>query len=136
MNDYDISALINRIKRLEDEVFGKKVNITQNNTKASKKIKNPPLDFSLNIRAFVKKFATKKSGAKKFVLLLAFLTKEEVGKDITLAEIQREWNKMSGKGMLGKFNRFYPNSAKTQGWINSKKSGIYCLANSWKEAYE
>ena len=136
MNNNDISMLIKRIECLEAEVFGKKENITKNNTKDSKKTKNPPLDFSVNIRAFVKKFATKKSGAKKFVLLLAFFTKGEVGKDVASADLQKEWNRMSGKGMLGKFNRFYTNSAKTQGWINSKKNGIYCLADNWKEAYE
>ena len=136
MDNNDISMLIKRIERLEAEIFGNKVINTKNSIKNPKKQKNPPLNFSINVRAFVQKFATKKSGAKKFVLLLAFLTKGEIGKNVAVTDIRKEWNKMSGKKMLGKFNTFHPNSAKTKGWVDSEKSGIYCLTDNWQEAYE
>lgn len=134
MSKNDLSSLITRIERLEAEVFGNKVNDARKNVKIS--TKNPKLDFSINIRAFVKRFVADKSGPKKFVLLLAYLAKSETGKNIALGEIRKEWNRMSGKNLLGKFNRFYPNEAKTQGWIDSKEYGTYCLADSWQESYE
>ena len=136
MSKNDLSSLIIRIERLEVEVFGDKVKRTKDSIKTSAKTKNQKLDFSINIRAFVKRLAADKSGPKKFVLLLAYLAKGEIGKNVVLGDIRKEWNKMSGKKLLGKFNRFYPNEAKTQGWIDSKEYGTYCLANSWQESYE
>ncbi len=125
------SLLEKRIDRLESEVFKKTM---LNNNKVKKAIKTKNLDFSINIRAFVKQYAPKKSGGKKFVLILAFLTKGEVKKDIKLTDITKRWNKMSAKNLLGcKFNNFYPNDAKTKGWVDSKKYGAYCLTDSWKE---
>ena len=70
------------------------------------------------------------------MLLLAYLAKGEIGKDVALADIRKEWGKMSGKNNLGKFNRFYPNEAKSQGWVDSAEYGTYCLSDSWQEAYE
>lgn len=136
MSKNDLSSLISRVELLEAEVFGNKAKHNKNNTKTTVKTKNPKLDFSINIRAFVKRFATDKSGPKKFVLLLAYLTKGETGKNVVLGDIRKEWGKMSGKNLLGKFNRFYPNEAKTQGWIDSKEYGTYCLADTWQESYE
>ena len=136
MNKNDLSSLINRVERLEAEVFGDKPKQVKDKIKTFAKIKNSKLDFSINIRAFVKRFATDKSGPKKFVLLLAYLTKSETGKNVVLGDIRKEWGKMSGKNLLGKFNRFYPNEAKTQGWIDSKEYGTYCLADTWQESYE
>lgn len=136
MSKNDLSLLITRVELLEAEVFGDKAKHTKDNAKPSAKTKSPKLDFSINIRAFVKRFATDKSGPKKFVLLLAYLTKGEIGKNIVLGDIRKEWGKMSGKNLLGKFNRFYPNEAKTQGWIDSKEYGTYCLADTWQESYE
>lgn len=136
MSKNDLSSIISRIERLEAEVFGDKAKRAKDNAKTPVKTKNPKLDFSINIRAFVKRFATDKSGPKKFVLLLAYLTKGEIGKNVVLGDIRKEWGKMSGKNLLGKFNRFYPNEAKTQGWIDSKEYGTYCLADTWQESYE
>lgn len=136
MSNNDLSSLITRIDRLEAEVFGAKFKHTKESANISAKTKNPKLDFSINIRAFVKRFVADKSGPKKFVLLLAYLAKGEAGKNVVLGDIRKEWNKMSGKNLLGKFNRFYPNEAKTQGWVDSKEYGTYCLADSWQESYE
>lgn len=136
MSKNDLSSLITRIERLEAEVFSDKVKRVNAGTDISAKTKNPKLDFSINIRAFVKRFVADKSGPKKFVLLLAYLAKNEIGKNVALSDIRKEWNRMSGKNLLGKFNRFYPNEAKTQGWIDSKEYGTYCLADSWQESYE
>src|SRR3989338_4339722 len=136
MSKNDLPSLITRIEGLEAEVFGGKVKHTEESAKTPAKTKNQKLDFSINIRAFVKRFVADKSGPKKFVLLLAYLAKSELGKNVALSDIRKEWNRMSGKNLLVKFNRFYPNEAKTQGGIDSKEYGTYCLADDWQKSYE
>ncbi|OGF64263.1 hypothetical protein A2661_00770 [Candidatus Giovannonibacteria bacterium RIFCSPHIGHO2_01_FULL_45_24] len=135
MND---NQLITRVEKAEKDIADLKKAVFGNN-RPKPKIKgssHQEPDFSLNIRAFVKRYAAGKSGPKRFVLLLAFLTKSEVGVDVELEKVRNEWSKMSAKNLLGKFNRFYPNEAKTQGWADSKAHGTYCLTNAWKEVYE
>ena len=124
---------IERIKRLEEAVFEKGVN---KNTKGDTKLissKRTQIDFSKNIRAFMNKYAIKKSGPKKMVLLIAYLSKGEVKKDIEVTSIKKEWGKMKGKKLLGAFNNFYLNEAKTKGWVDSYSRGTYCLTKDWKE---
>lgn len=91
--------------------------------------------FDMNERAFVKRHVKPLSGGpKKFVLLLAFLTKGDTDKEMELSEIERLWNKTSSKTLLGmKFNRFFPTTAKENGWVNSRKRGFYQLERSWKD---
>ena len=134
MSKKDISSLIARIERLEAAVFkGKKISLKSTEESS---VEKPELNFSLNIRAFARKFLAGKSGPKKFVLLLAYLARGELEENIELAEIQKKWASMSSKKLLGKFNRYYSNEAKTQGWVNSNERGIYCLSDSWREACE
>lgn len=133
MNKNDLSSIITRIERLEAEVFGRKQKVKKKQNQTIK----VELDFSLNIRAFVKNFAANKSGSKKFTLLLAYLTKGELEKSVKLVDIKREWNKMKAKNLLdGSFNNFYTNDAKMRGWVDSKKYGTYCLSTNWQEAYK
>ena len=134
MSKDDLSSIITRIERLEVAVFKGKEISAEGTYKSS--VEKPELDFSLNIRAFAKKFAADKGGPGKFVLLLAYIVRGEIGKDAELADIRRKWKSMSSKRLLGEFNSFYSNEAKTQGWVDSRKRGIYCLADNWKEAYE
>lgn len=135
MND---NQLIARVEKAEKDIADlKKAVFVSNRPKPKiKRGSHQEPDFSLNIRAFVKRYAAGKSGPKRFVLLLAFLAKSEVGVDVELEKVRNEWSKMSAKNLLGKFNRFYPNEAKTQGWADSKAHGTYCLTNAWKEIYE
>lgn len=93
------------------------------------------LTFSLNERAFVKKHANGLSGPQKFVLILAYLAKGKVNQDIDLKNIQRHWDRMTAKQLLGcRFNRFYSATAKDNGWVNSPRKGVYALAEDWKVA--
>jgi hypothetical protein len=95
------------------------------------------LDFSKNERAFIKTYARKLSGVKKFVLLLAYLAQGKVGKEVELKEIQRHWNKMKANNLLGlDFNTFHSNAAKDNGWVNTTKKGVYVLSQSWKDALQ
>lgn len=132
MKEQDLGKVIDRIEKLEKAVFGDK-KITKEEKKR-KVVAISDIKFSLNERAFVKRYAIDKSGPKKFTLLLAFLAKGELEKSIKLNEIKKHWNKMKAKTLLGKFNMFYPNEAKTKGWIDpTKERGTYCLTNEWKD---
>lgn len=94
------------------------------------------LDFEANERAFVKAHARGLSGPKKFVLLLAHLTKGKLGVDVELKNIEKHWNRMTAPNLLdGKFNRFYTNSAKESGWVNTKKQGMYSLRPQWRDIF-
>ncbi|MCJ7786631.1 hypothetical protein MUP06_00210 [Patescibacteria group bacterium] len=128
MEKQDLSKIIDRIEKLEKAVFG------IHRTKKKKNQHPPPtdLDFSINERAFVKRYAVGKSGSRKFTLLVAYFANGEVDKEIELSDIRTHWNKMSAKNLLGKFNMFFTSDAKNNGWVNSKKYGSYCLTKEWK----
>lgn len=132
MNEEDFQQIILRLERLENAVFRK----VKRKTGAFVSEETPEdLDFSINIRAFVKRYAASKSGPEKFVLLLAYLTKGQEDQNVRLNEIVKQWKKMSGKNLLGNFNRFYPNEAKTRGWVDSKGYGEYCLTTEWRQKH-
>ncbi|MGC2224571.1 MAG: hypothetical protein WA624_20565 [Methylocella sp.] len=95
------------------------------------------VDFTSNFRAFVKRYAGGMSGARKFVLLIAYLTRGDTGKRVSLEEIQRHWNRMTAKGLLGgKFNRFFTAAAKEHDWVTTEKSGLYYLRPTWREIFQ
>lgn len=90
------------------------------------------VDFSKPFRPFVKKYAKGKSGPKKFVLLVAYLTKGDVSQSISLNDVETQWKKM--KSLLGSdFNRFYSSQAKDRDWVDSPKQGFYILRPNWKD---
>ena len=127
-----IDNLENRVGTLEKTTFGTVA------ARKSKKTKGPPstkdINFSLNERAFVKRYAFNKSGPRKFTILLAYLAHGNVDEHVELGKVEKCWNKMSAKDLLGKFNRFYPNEAKTRGWVDSQKHGSYNLTKEWQAA--
>lgn len=91
------------------------------------------LSFSLNSRAFMKKYGKGMSGSEKFVLLVAHIAKGKPGREISSDQLSSEWNRM--KSVLGgAFNQAHATRAKERGWINSPKRGSYVLSNTWKEA--
>ena len=93
------------------------------------------IDFSLQARAFVKKYDAKSmTGTKKFVLLLAWMTKGAKNKPIIVQDLIRQWNKMT-EPMGGKYNGAYPTRAKTDGWIDLEKTGSYRLRSNWQEIF-
>ena len=95
------------------------------------------IDLSTPIRPFVKKHAVGMSGPKKFTLVLAHLAGGDVGKKVSLEEIERQWSRMTAKGLLGmKFNRFYSATAKDNDWVNTEKSGFYNLRPSWQSIFD
>jgi hypothetical protein len=93
-------------------------------------------DFSMPIRAFVKKNGLGMNGAKKFVLLVAYFTKGYQTKRASLAEIEKHWNKMTGKTLLGKYNAIYSLRAREHAWVNTEKAGSYYLRPEWTEIFQ
>lgn len=103
------------------------------NTQLAREKLPSQLDFDLPDRAFIKRYVKGLSGPKKFVLLLAFMTRGATGKDVQLSELERRWNRMTSSALLGyRFNRFYPITAREHGWVNVKKKGVYTLRSTWK----
>ena len=128
MKKENIAQLTQRIEHLEKVVFGKVGSKPKQEVDTTTPIE---INFSLNERAFVKRYAAKKSGPKKFTLMAAFLSKGKVGENIGLSDIKKHWNKM--KSLLGEFNMFYPNEAKTRGWVDVGGYGLYKLTKEWEQ---
>jgi len=128
MTNENLTEIIKRIEKLEEAIFG-----SGKSKKKLSKVSARNIDFSINERVFVKRYIVGKSGSKKFTLLLAYFVRGEVDKNFKLSEIRKRWEKkLSAKNMLGKFNMFYPNDAKTRGWIDSKEYGSYNLTKEWE----
>ena len=95
--------------------------------------KTASVDFGAPERHFVKQHARGMSGAKKFTLILSYMTKGKTSTSVGLKEIEKRWNRMTG--LLGgkKFNRAHSNRAKDNGWVDSPNKGHYVLTPRWKE---
>ncbi len=94
------------------------------------------VNFALNPSAFVSKYAQGKTGKEKFTWLVALFAKGDETFDVPVKEIEKLWNRMTAKSLLGmKFNYKYSNEAKIKGWVDSPKTGFYCLAAGWHEVY-
>jgi hypothetical protein len=135
MKDVQLVKLLGRIEKLEDAVFRKKKQRDAKSNADISEVRDAEIDFAINPRAFVKRYAAGKSGPKKFTLLIAYFAKGKIGINIPLSQVVQNWNKMSAKGLLGKFNRFYPNQARTNGWIDSTQRGTYCLTKEWRDSF-
>jgi len=128
--------VIHRIKRLETAVFGVK-NSPEQNKRSVENSMEMEIDLEMPIRAFMKKYARSKSGPKKFTLLLSRLSKGNLDKEVSLKELERIWNRMAGKSLLGgKFNRFYPAEARDKDWVDLRKKGTYSLRPSWRNIFD
>ena len=69
------------------------------------------------------KYARGLSGAQKFVLLVAWLSKGTAGTEVSTDVVAEHWNKM--RTVLGNFNRVHGTRAKAEGWLDSPKRGVY-----------
>jgi hypothetical protein len=95
------------------------------------------IDFDKPVRPFIKHYAKGLGGPSKFVLLLSRLVKGDLKKEVSLEEIQKYWNKMKAKSLLGlAFNHFYPARARENDWVETKRQGFYNLRPNWKQALE
>jgi hypothetical protein len=91
----------------------------------------PKLDFSMPIRPFIKMHSSGMSGAQKFTLLVAYLTKGDLKKSVSLAEVEREWNRMTNL-LGGKFNGAHSGRARDNNLVETaEKAGLYRLRPDW-----
>jgi hypothetical protein len=105
-------------------------------TAARAKVTLRATDLSIPMRAFVKRYSEGMNGAKKFTLLVAYLTKGDPTKGVSLSEILKHWSKMTAKGLLGmKFNPLYTSQAKENDWTHTEKAGMYHLRPAWKDIF-
>ncbi len=93
----------------------------------------PALDFSLPVRAFVKRHAKSVGGPQKFTVLLARLSGGKTGAAVSLKDIEKAWSRMT-EPMGGKFNTAYTTRAKDNGWVDTPKIGHYALRSGWADA--
>ncbi len=132
MAENPLSELTRRIEKLEAAVFGQPgLQIVQTKPKELGR----KTDYSLNIKAFAKRYLGKMSGPKKYACLLAYFSKGEVGRAVQGKIIENAWNRMKPL-MGGKFNPFYPHQAQVNNWINSAKTGLYQLTRDWQNVFK
>lgn len=111
--------------------------IIKGQTSAPRASRQMGVDFDKPMRPFIMKYAKGMSGAKKFTLLLSWLAKGDLKKEVALSEIRKSWNTMKSKDLLGiGFNRVFPDRAKNKDWVDSKKKGFYHLRPDWKDIFE
>ncbi|MFA7315346.1 MAG: hypothetical protein WC059_00900 [Candidatus Paceibacterota bacterium] len=93
------------------------------------------IDFSMQSRAFFKKYAKGFSGTKVFVLMVAYFMNQQKSDMAPLADIQKEWSKM--KGIIKyKYSSAYTVRAKESDWVDSSKSSFYSLRPNWKDIFK
>lgn len=91
-------------------------------------------DFGISMAAFMSRYAKGGSGAQKFTILLARLTKGDTKTQVESKEIERQWKQM--KRHLGEFNGAHGTRAKDAGWVDTPKRGFYVLLKDWQSALE
>ena len=93
------------------------------------------IDFSMQSRAFFKKYAKGFSGTKVFVLMVAYFMNQQKSDMAPLADIQKEWSKI--KGIIKyKYSSAYTVRAKESDWVDSPKSSFYSLRPNWKNIFK
>ena len=97
--------------------------------------KREALDFSKPIRPFMKSYSNALTGSKKFVLLLAWLAKGDLKRQVALSEIKKRWSQMTGILKMD-FNLFFTGDARDKDWVETKSKGLYNLRPSWRDIFE
>jgi len=138
MDNNKLISLLQQIKDLVEESIAilkgsaKHQRVAKNPTIPLHALKPTSLDFDKPMRPFIKQYAKGMSGPKKFTLLLSRLVKGNLKQEITLEEIEKNWNKMKSEDLLGMdFNRSFAGRAKNNDWVDSNRRGVYNLRPSW-----
>ncbi|MDD5043454.1 MAG: hypothetical protein PHD51_02160 [Patescibacteria group bacterium] len=84
------------------------------------------MNFSKNLKAFLKTFPLKDlSGQQMFLIIAAHCAKGRVSHEITISDIRSHWPKVLTKKS---YNPVFYNRAQQQGWVDPVRPGI-CLVN-------
>jgi glucose-6-phosphate 1-dehydrogenase len=142
MADAQVQKILKQLKNHERRISELEHSAIVNNSALNKNlpeikmVASEKINFDMSERAFIRKYRKEMSGPKKFVLLLSYLVKGEVGKEISVDEVERHWNKLKSvlkakKKEKMEFNSYYANEAKNNNWVDSKKFGFYFLTREW-----
>jgi hypothetical protein len=131
--DSSVASKLKQVKVLVDECLRSLDNQENHQTEAipteTPNSVAQEIDFTRPIRPYMKTFVDL-SGSRKFVLLLAWLAKGDPEKQIPLADVQSQWDNMSGMLKI-KFNRKFSSEAREADWVDTRKSGLYNLRPNW-----
>jgi hypothetical protein len=142
MQNDRLASALQQIREIAEQALGGTAATSKSSNERKKrapiKLDSTPssaksLSFSLNARAFMKRYGKGLSGSQKFTLLAAYLAKGKPGAQISSDQIVAEWDRMTSI-LGGTFNHAHATRAKESGWIDSPKRGIYLLSSTWKEA--
>lgn len=126
----EIIKIKERLERLEKIVFAQEASIVQ--TTNNKTI----FDFSLNKRAFIKKYSPGFNGQKFFTLIVAYLVGGKEAVLVDLAQIKKIWKNCSG--VIGSpYASIFSTRAKENGWVDAPKEarGSYILSKHWLDIF-
>jgi hypothetical protein len=127
----EITEIKERLEKLEKAVFAKSVVASTVTAGAS------GLDFSLNERAFIKKYSSGFNGQEFFTLISAYLAKGKEDVPVDLLRIKSVWKSCSG--MIGvPYASTFSTRAKENGWVDSSKEtrASYILGKHWKDIFK
>lgn len=91
--ELNVTDLVKRIEKLEKAIFkGKGASGEPAADNHGRRAIQPKerLDFSIPIRAFLKKYSMGMNGPRKFVLIVAYLTQGDLTKHASLADVRAE----------------------------------------------
>lgn len=91
------------------------------------------VDFAQPLRPNMKRLGKGLSGSRKFTVLLALLLGGQLGKERSLKDIEKAWNRMKLL-MEGKFNPAHTTRAKDAGWVDTPRPGYYVLLPNWTKS--
>ena len=93
------------------------------------------IDFTMQSRAFFKKYTKGLSGPKAFVLMVAYFTNQQDSEVVSFGDIQKEWSKMT-QIIKPKLSTTFALRAKESNWIDSPKNAFYSLRPTWKDIFK
>lgn len=127
----EIAEIIRRLEKLEKAVFEENAAAT-----SAPIVSTINLDFSINERAFIKKYSSGFNGQKYFALIVAYITAGKEATSVDLLQIKAIWKSCSG--VIGvPYASIFSTRAKESGWVDSPKDarGSYVLGKHWKDIF-
>lgn len=127
----NITEIKKRLEKLEKAVFEDGVKEVPVVAKVGE------LDFSLNQRAFIKKYSSSFNGQEFFTLILAYLSGGKELAPVDLSRIKAVWK--SCAGIIGApYASTFSTRAKENGWADAAKNsrGSYMLGKHWQDIFK
>ncbi|MDP3901040.1 MAG: hypothetical protein Q8Q38_01755 [bacterium] len=127
----EITEMKERLEKLEKAVFG------AGTIDVVSTVNTPALDFSLNERAFIKRYSAGFNGQEFFTLIAGYLSGGKDDVPVDLLKIKSVWKSCSG--MIGvPYASTFSTRAKENGWVDSSREtrASYVLGKHWKDIFK